>query len=52
MKFKLPRKLKKKLGKDFWFYPMDKITETYQMAFPESREEDYKAYKLGILTNL
>lgn len=50
MKFRLPRKLKKKLAKKFWFYP--KKGNTHLMAFPESDEKDYQAYKSGILTYL
>ena len=35
-----------------YFYPMDLIEKTYQMAFPRENQEDYDAYKQGILTNL
>jgi hypothetical protein len=51
-KFRLPRKTKKKMYKYGYFYPMDLIEKTYQMAFPRENQEDYDAYKQGILTNL
>jgi hypothetical protein len=51
-KFRLPRKTKKKMYKYGYFYPMDPIEKTYQMAFPRENQEDYDAYKQGILTNL
>jgi hypothetical protein len=46
-KFKLPRKLKKKLTKTVWFYP--KENNGYLKANPEYDEEDFKAWKSGIL---
>lgn len=51
-KFRLPRKLKKKLKKDFWFYPMDQKTRTYLVAWPTQIEEDWKALKAGIVTGI
>jgi len=51
-KFRLPRKVKKKIYKHGYFYPMDPVEKTYQMAFPKENQEDYDAYKKGILTNL
>jgi hypothetical protein len=50
--FRLPRKVKKKMYKHGYFYPMDPVEKTYQMAFPKENQEDYDAYKKGILTNL
>lgn len=52
IKFRLPRKLKKKVKKLFLLYPLDKITETYLMAWPHRIEEDYKAFKSGILKDI
>jgi len=46
-KFKLPRKLKKKLKKTVWFYP--KENNGYLLARPNCDEEDFKAWKSGIL---
>jgi len=51
-KFRLPRKIKKKIYRYGHFYPMDPIERTYQMVFPRENQEDYDAYKKGILTNL
>jgi hypothetical protein len=51
-KFRLPRKVKKKMYRHGYFYPMDPVERTYQMAFPKESQEDYDAYKKGILTNL
>ena len=51
-KFRLPRKVKKKMYKHGYFYPMDPVEKTYQMALPRKSQEDYNAYKQGILTNL
>jgi hypothetical protein len=52
MKFRMPRKLKKKLKKDFWLYPMDPIENNYLVADPEGNQEDYDAYKRGELSGL
>lgn len=46
-KFKLPRKLKKKLAKTVWFYPEE--NNGYLKANPDCDEEDFKAWKSGIL---
>lgn len=51
-KFRLPRKVKKKIRKDFYFYPLDEINKTYTVAFPRENQEDYDAFKKGILTNV
>jgi len=52
MKFRMPRKLKKKLKKDFWLYPMDPVEKNYLVANPEGNQEDYDAYKRGELSGL
>ena len=51
-KFRLPRKLKKKLHKTIWLYPYDDSIQGYLMATPYSNEKDYKAYKLGIVKDI
>jgi hypothetical protein len=51
-KFRLPRKTKKKIEKGFYFYPMDPERRTYLVAFPRENQEDYDAWRSGILTNL
>lgn len=51
-KFKIPRKLKKKLRKTIWLYPLNPETDTYLMATPYNNEKDFNAYKLGILRDL
>lgn len=52
MKFRIPRKLKKKLKKDFWLYPMDPIEKNYLLANPYENKGDYDAYKRGELSGL
>lgn len=49
--FRLPRKVKKNLKRNFWLYPADKKGNSL-MAFPDKYEEDYIAMKNGILRNL
>ena len=51
-KFRLPRKVKRKMYKYGYFYPKDPKTNTYRMAHPRENQQDYDAYKNGILTNL
>ncbi len=51
MKFRLPRKTKKKIKKGFYFYPKDE-RDCYLVAFPRKDQEDYNAFKKGILTNM
>ena len=51
-KFRVPRKLKKKLKKEVWFYPMDEKDRTYQIAFPSEDILDFIAWKTGNLFNL
>jgi hypothetical protein len=50
-KFRLPRKIKKKLKKDFFTYPKSE-RDTYLVAWPYKYEEDYIAYKKGLLRGL
>ncbi len=50
-KFRLPRKTKKKLEKDFYTYPKDE-RDSYLVAWPSKYEEDYIAYKKGLLRGL
>ena len=50
-KFRLPRKVKKKIRRDFYFYPLDEANKTYTVAFPRENQEDYDAFRKGILTN-
>jgi len=51
MKFRLPRKTKKRLKKDFYTYPKSE-RNTYLIAWPSKYEEDYIAYKKGLLIGL
>ena len=51
-KFRLPRKIKKQLSHEIWLYPMDETTQTSLMAWPCKYQEDYTAYKLGIIKNI
>ena len=50
-KFRLPRKTKKRLKKDFYTYPKSE-RDTYLVAWPSKYEEDYIAYKKGLLRGL
>lgn len=50
--FKLPRKLKKKLKRGLWLYPLDEKTGRSLMASPYREERDFLAYKKGELRNL
>ena len=50
-KFRLPRKIKNKLKKDFFTYPKSE-KNTYLVAWPYKCEEDYMAYKKGLLRSL
>lgn len=47
MKFRLPRKIKKKLN-GLFLYPSDEDGSSV-MAFPKRNQKDYDAYKQGIL---
>lgn len=51
-KFRIPRKVKKKLKKDMWFYPMDEVTKTYEMIFPCDSQESYNAWKRKEVSSL
>jgi len=50
-KFRLPRKTKKRLKKDFYTYPKSE-RNTYLIAWPYKYEKDYVAYKKGLLRGL
>lgn len=50
-KFRLPRKVKKKLKGTFWLYPADEDGNSL-MAFPTRSQEDYTAVKKGMVRNL
>jgi hypothetical protein len=50
-KFRLPRKTKKKIRKGFYLYPKDE-RNCYLVAWPRKDQEDYNAFKKGILTNI
>lgn len=52
MKFRIPRKKKKKISAGFYLYPLDPKDNTYLSAFPKENQEDYDAFKKGILTNI
>jgi len=47
-KFRLPRKIKKRLKNGFWLYPPDEDGNR-TMAFPYKYKEDYDAFKQGIV---
>jgi hypothetical protein len=50
-KFRLPRKLKKRLKKGLWLYPNDENGNSL-MANPHRSKKDFQAYKKGVLENL
>lgn len=50
LKFRLPRKTKKKLKKGLWLYPADEKGNSL-MAFPWNSQKDYSAYKKEIVRN-
>ncbi len=50
-KFKIPRKLKKRLKKGIWLYEADKNGSSL-MAWPGKSQEDFEAFKNGKLRNL
>lgn len=50
-KFKLPRKLKKRLKRGPWLYPADEKGSSL-MAWPYKYEKDYLAFKRGELRKL
>lgn len=51
MKFKLPRKTKKKLKQTMWLYPADEKGNS-KMAFPSESKSDFTALKKGILRDI
>lgn len=48
-KFRLPRKIKKKIRSSFFLYP--EVDGGSIMASPRKNQEDYNAYKQGVLRN-
>jgi hypothetical protein len=52
MKFRIPRKKKKKISVGLYLYPLDPKDNTYLSAFPKENQKDYNAFKKGILTNI
>jgi hypothetical protein len=50
-KFRIPRKIKKKLKGRWLFFPSKKDGSS-QMAFPCKKQEHYNAYKSGILRDM
>lgn len=48
-KFRLPRKIKKRIKWGLYFYPKNPDTNTYLVAWPRSNQQDYDAYKAGTL---
>ena len=46
-KFRLPRKVKKKLTGKLWLYPKDD-RNCRRLGFPKYSQEDYDAVKQGI----
>ena len=51
-KFRIPRKIKKKIKKDMWLYPMDEVNKTYLYAKPYDNQTDYDAFKRGDLNGI
>jgi len=50
-KFRLPRKLKKKLKNNLFSYPKSE-RNTYLIAWPYKYEKDYMDYKKGLLRSI
>jgi hypothetical protein len=50
-KFRLPRKLKKKLKNNLFTYPKSE-RNTYLIAWPYKYEKDYMDYKKGFLRSI
>ncbi len=50
-KFRLPRKIKKKLKGKLWLYPADEKGHSL-MAWPRELQADYTAIKQGLVRNL
>ena len=51
-RFRLPRKVKKRLLKTLFMYKHDQGSMGFIMAMPSIKEEDYIAYKQGKLTSI
>jgi hypothetical protein len=49
--FRIPRKIKKSLKGNLWLYPPDEKGNSV-MAFPGRSQEDYTAFKNGIVRNV
>jgi len=49
-KFRLPRKIKKKLSNKIFLYPQD--SSGWLMAWPLHNQDDYNAYKKGICKDI
>ncbi len=49
-KFRLPRKIKKKLKRQLWLYPADEKGNSL-MAWPQKSQIDYTAIKEGTVRN-
>jgi hypothetical protein len=45
--FRLPRKIKKYLKKEMWFYPLK--DNCYVMAWPSDNQKEYNDYKTGLI---
>ncbi len=50
-KFRLPRKIKKRLEKQMWLYPADDKGNRL-MAWPRNSQKDYTAVKHGVAASL
>ncbi len=50
-KFRVPRKLKKKLKKTIWLYPSDKKGNSL-MAWPTRSQKDYTALRKGVVKDI
>ena len=51
--FRLPRKIKKYLKRRMLYvYPQDPERKTYLVAWPHKYQQDYDAFRAGILRNI
>lgn len=50
-KFRVPRKIKKKLKKTIWLYPSDNKGNSL-MAFPTRNQKDYTAFRQGLVKSI
>jgi hypothetical protein len=51
-KFRIPRKIKKKLTNGIYVYVNSNCGRKYLLAYPAINQEDYEAYKDGVLKNM